>query len=222
MNQITNAFYILSNALLIPVMLLLLISVARVLIECGRVLQEMLSRNQQSLQRRSLEHTLETQGMFECRPSVDDDSDSNLFATIRRLADLGGDLPRISFLVSSLEIRWQRSLDRLRGLVKLGPALGLMGTLIPLGPALVGLAVGDIQTMSNNLVIAFSTTVLGLFVGMVAGYLVNVKKHWYQSDSVLLNFAAERYCVAMPKHLQEQQKLETTESSLLEEEPVNV
>ncbi len=64
------------------------------------------------------------------------------------------------FSISRADLEWQKRLETLRAYIRNGPALGLMGTLIPLGPALVGLAVGDIQTMSTNLVIAFSTTVI--------------------------------------------------------------
>ena len=41
-----------------------------------------------------------------------------------------------------------RRLERTRALVRLGPALGLMGTLIPLSPALAGLANGDVAQLS--------------------------------------------------------------------------
>lgn len=37
-----------------------------------------------------------------------------------------------------------------------------MGTLIPMGPALIGLSGGDIKSMADNPVIAFATTVIGL------------------------------------------------------------
>ena len=42
------------------------------------------------------------------------------------------------------ELAVQRSLDRTRLLVRAGPAIGLMGTLIPLIPGLAALAGGDV------------------------------------------------------------------------------
>lgn len=60
--------------------------------------------------------------------------------------------------------------------------LGLMGTLIPLGPALMGLSSGNIQALATNLVIAFSTTVLGLLVGGVAYAVLVVRRRWYYQD----------------------------------------
>lgn len=208
MNQITHVFYILSNALLIPVMLLLLFSLIRVLTQCGRSIQEFLSRNQHREQRQTVELAIQ-QNQAEWPETS---GNEEFLRTLQQIRFAGDDLPRIAYSISQAEMHWQRKVDLLRGMVKLGPSLGLMGTLIPLGPALVGLAVGDIQTMSNNLVIAFSTTVLGLFVGMLAGYLVTIHKHWYQADLSLLNFAAERLCgLSEPSEHQQQQ----------EEKPIN-
>jgi biopolymer transport protein ExbB/TolQ len=196
MNQLTQVLYLLSNALLIPVMLLLIISVIRVLIQAGSVIHEFLHRSQAAKARRELEAAL-TQSPFMWTTASAPAGDT-FSQTLSSLSSASGDLPRIAYLLSQAELQWAKAIDRLKGLVKLGPGLGLMGTLIPLGPALVGLALGDIQTMSSNLVIAFSTTVLGLFVGMLAGFLVSVKKHWYQADAALLNFVAERVCSSSP------------------------
>ena len=76
-------------------------------------------------------------------------------------------------------------------LVKLGPVLGLMGTLIPMGPALVGLSTGDIATMAYNMQVAFATTVVGLFSGAVGMITLQVKKRWYMQDITQLEFLAE-------------------------------
>jgi biopolymer transport protein ExbB/TolQ len=76
-------------------------------------------------------------------------------------------------------------------LVRLGPILGLMGTLIPISPALVGLAQGDVQTLSDNLVVAFSTTVVGLLIGAI-GYVVStVRERKYLQDISDIEYALE-------------------------------
>ena len=89
---------------------------------------------------------------------------------------------RLLKLLGDLESEVTRRLERTRTLVRLGPMLGLMGTLIPISPALVGLAQGDVQTLSDNLVIAFSTTVVGLLVGGLAYLMSVVRDRWYMSD----------------------------------------
>ena len=61
-----------------------------------------------------------------------------------------------------------RRLERTRILVRMGPALGLMGTLIPLSPALAGLADGNVTELTDNLRVAFGVTVAGLLTGPLA------------------------------------------------------
>lgn len=85
-----------------------------------------------------------------------------------------------------------RRLDRTRIFVRLGPILGLMGTLIPISPALVGLAKGDIATLSANLVIAFSTTVVGLLIGAIAYLLSLGRERNYTQDLTDLEYVLER------------------------------
>jgi hypothetical protein len=68
---------------------------------------------------------------------------------------------RISKRLADYEYRHLRSLERTRILVRFGPALGLMGTLIPLSPRLSGLAHGNVTALTSNLQVAFSVTVTG-------------------------------------------------------------
>ena len=75
-------------------------------------------------------------------------------------------------------------------LVRAGPALGLMGTLIPLAPALTGLASGDTQTLSRDLRLAFSVTVVGLLIGAVAFGISLVRDRLYGQDLSDLEYVA--------------------------------
>ena len=75
-----------------------------------------------------------------------------------------------------------RRLERSRILVRMGPALGLMGTLIPLSPALAGLADGDVATLTENLRVAFSVTVVGLLIGAIAFAISLVRDRLYAQD----------------------------------------
>ncbi len=85
-------------------------------------------------------------------------------------------------LLQEYEFYTIKRLERTRILVRIGPMLGLMGTLIPLAPALVGLASGDVQTLSENLVTAFSVTVLGLLIGGLAFLVSIVRDRLYSQD----------------------------------------
>lgn len=76
-------------------------------------------------------------------------------------------------------------------LVRLGPILGLMGTLIPLGPGLSALGTGDITTLAEALTIAFDTTVTGLIIGGLGFIVSKYRKQWYESDLVTTETVAE-------------------------------
>lgn len=84
--------------------------------------------------------------------------------------------------LADFDLRSLRKLERSRMLVRFGPALGLMGTLIPLSPALEGLADGDVAQLSENLRAAFSVTVLGLLIGAVAFAISLVRDRLYAQD----------------------------------------
>ncbi len=72
------------------------------------------------------------------------------------------------------------------------PSWDCMGTLIPISPALVGLAQGDVDTLSNNLVIAFSSTVVGLLIGGLAYVITTVRDRFYRQDIVDIEYVFDR------------------------------
>jgi biopolymer transport protein ExbB/TolQ len=89
---------------------------------------------------------------------------------------------RIAKRLAEYDYRSVRRLERTRILVRMGPALGLMGTLIPLSPALAALGDGDVQRLTDDLRVAFSVTVAGLFVGAVAFAVSLVRDRMYDQD----------------------------------------
>jgi biopolymer transport protein ExbB/TolQ len=98
---------------------------------------------------------------------------------------------KLEKILQDAELRMAKALEPLRIGVKAGPILGLMGTLIPMGPALIGLSQGDIKSMADNLVIAFATTVVGLVVGGICYGLLVVKSRWYRQDLSDLEYAVD-------------------------------
>lgn len=98
---------------------------------------------------------------------------------------------RIENLLQEYEIKVSKLLDKIRILVRLGPILGLMGTLIPMGGALLALSQGDLTLMAENLVIAFSTTVVGLAVGAVAFVITVYRERWYEEDMKSMEYLTE-------------------------------
>ena len=94
-------------------------------------------------------------------------------------------------LLQDYELKIADELMQARLVARVGPMLGLMGTLIPMGPALMGLSSGNIQQLAANLVIAFSTTVLGLLAGGVAYSILLIKKKWYMQDLSDMEYVVE-------------------------------
>jgi biopolymer transport protein ExbB/TolQ len=96
------------------------------------------------------------------------------------------------------ELGAQRRLDRTRLLVRAGPAIGLMGTLIPLAPGLAALGQGDVALLAENLRDAFGATVVGLLVGTVAFALTLARTRMYTEDLAALEQAVETTPRAAP------------------------
>ena len=96
----------------------------------------------------------------------------------------------VEYALADYELAVQRRLDRTRILVRAGPALGLMGTLIPLAPGLAALDHGDVATLSTDLRTAFAATVVGLLVGTVAFALTLTRTRMYTEDLAALERAA--------------------------------
>lgn len=105
----------------------------------------------------------------------------------------GGDLTRIRVMkrLGDLEIDITKRLERTRVFIRVGPMLGLMGTLIPISPALVGLARGDVETLSANLIVAFTTTVVGLLIGGLAYVVSVVRERRYTQDVSDIEYVLE-------------------------------
>ena len=76
-------------------------------------------------------------------------------------------------------------------IVRLGPVFGLLGTLIPLGPGIIALGQGDTYTLSQSLLTAFDTTILGLICAAVCTVISTVRKKWYKNDMSILETLME-------------------------------
>ncbi len=83
-------------------------------------------------------------------------------------------------LVAREERRYARIVGRNEMGVKAAPMLGLMGTLIPLGPGIAALGTGDLVQLSQSIVLAFDTTVAGLATAVVCMAVVKVRRNWYE------------------------------------------
>lgn len=189
--MIEEVLFDISEALLVPVLVLTVAALALVLVEAGSLLVEVRRRRNRNLW--ELERAVE-----ECRGRLAAGRPSEALAVLlpfawnERMEDaLAGVVEqygrpdaeaRVGKRLAEFDYLSLRRLERTRILVRMGPALGLMGTLIPLSPALAGLADGDVATLTENLRVAFSVTVAGLLIGAFAFGIALIRDRLYAQD----------------------------------------
>ena len=86
-------------------------------------------------------------------------------------------------LIEEEEVTMAKSLEKVDIVTRIGPTLGLMGTLIPMGPGLAALGSGDVTTLANAIIVAFDTTVVGIGAGAVAYVISKIRRRWYEEYS---------------------------------------
>lgn len=193
MNGLIGLLFAICNVLLIPVILVLLAFLGWTIVLFGGFLRETWARRGA---RRRLDRVL-----ADAKRGA---APAELWATLRA-ARSGlarafcahavpgtADAAILAHAVAELEHGITDAMARLSLLTRVGPMLGLMGTLIPLGPALAGLAAGDMQGMAQNLVVAFTTTVIGVLVGALSYAIGLVRRAWYARDLCDLEFVCQR------------------------------
>lgn len=191
MNIISDILYWISTGLLVPVIVLLIVLFGRALLLIGNFYGQYLSiRKTEALLRNEL-NILTPATVEELATKLPEKSSSLVIFYIRQVLEAKGSPAQIQRLLANFEIAADKDLAISKTLTKLGPILGLMGTLIPMGPALAGLASGDIASMAYNMQIAFATTVVGLVAGAIGFLTQQVKQRWYLQDMTNLEFLSE-------------------------------
>ena len=191
MNFISDILYWISTGLLVPVIVLLIILFCRAILLAGSFYGQYLSiRKTETLLRNELSK-LTPDTVEELSSKLPENSRSLVITYMRQVLDARDTPAQVQRLLANFEIAADKDLAISKTLTKLGPILGLMGTLIPMGPALAGLASGDISSMAYNMQIAFATTVVGLVAGAVGFLTQQVKQRWYLQDMTNLEFISE-------------------------------
>ncbi|OUR61793.1 hypothetical protein A9Q74_07720 [Colwellia sp. 39_35_sub15_T18] len=83
-----------------------------------------------------------------------------------------------------LEVFALKKLETLRIVTRIAPMLGLIATMIPMGPALQAMADGNIQGISENLIIAFAAVIWGLTISTLTFWPASVKKRWCAQELI--------------------------------------
>ena len=176
-----NGLFALGQVLRFPVMTLLWVCVVAVLFMAGQALVELVARQRE---RRGFDIKRWLQA-----GSVLDAGEARLGqlpTLLRRLAvdvehgrragtlDRGG----LEHLLLEREEQVRHSLLAPRALVKVGPSVGLIGTLIPMGASLASLASGNLEVMAGQMVVAFTSTIVGLTTGTLAYVIASARQTW--------------------------------------------
>ena len=191
MNTISDIMFWISTGLLVPVIVLLILLFFRSLLLVGSFFGQYVSiRKTDKLIREQME-TLHVTNVDHFAEKLPEKSNSLVVMFMKRILAEQQNKAQVQRLLANFEIAADKDLAISKTLTKLGPILGLMGTLIPMGPALVGLSTGDIASMAYNMQVAFATTVIGLVAGAIGFLTQQVKQRWYLQDMTNLECLVE-------------------------------
>ncbi|MEA3281853.1 MAG: MotA/TolQ/ExbB proton channel family protein [Euryarchaeota archaeon] len=202
-NALQQIISIVSANLLYPVMIVLIILIAGSMIELGGFLFEWRNRHRDlgsmeegAVRARARLEQSDPEGAFgmlgqSCSNSFVHEFLYRVAFLHRGCSDRGMLEVRLEKLLQDINFEMTKKLERSRFVARVGPMFGLMGTLIPMGPALLGLSAGDIDTLANNLVIAFGTTVVGLMAGAIGFMVATVRARWYKQDISDIEYLSE-------------------------------
>ena len=166
MKYVSNVLFWISNGLLVPVIVGLLYFFVNSILLLGIFFNQYLTHSKQTKLLKKTLDSLRADDMEKLKVEAGKLPQSNFTGFLCNIVEA----PSKAYsnrLLADYEVRADAELGKYKLLTKFGPILGLMGTLIPMGPALAGLATGDVASMAYNMQIAFATTVVGLFVGAI-------------------------------------------------------
>ena len=190
MKYVSNVLFWISNGLLVPVIVGLLYFFVNSILLLGIFFNQYLTHSKQTKLLKKTLDSLRADDMEKLTVEAGKLPQSNFTDFLRNIVEA----PSKAYsnrLLADYEVRADAELGKYKLLTKFGPILGLMGTLIPMGPALAGLATGDVASMAYNMQIAFATTVVGLFVGAIGYVLLQIKQRWFVADLADLEFIAD-------------------------------
>jgi len=195
LGTLENGLFALSQVLRLPVIVLLWVCVLSAFFLAGGCVAEYLARRRE---RRGfdLDRWLDQGPVLSADAGRLEQLPATLLSLVGavtgRLGDPGfrhGGLERV---LLEHEATVERRLNGSRLLVRVGPSLGLLGTLIPMGAALASLTAGDLEAMASQMVVAFTTTVIGLATGTAAFAVLVARRGWVAETVLELRFLAER------------------------------
>jgi len=197
MNQVYVILSAVSVALLGPVVVVLLAATAWTIWRLGHATSEAWLRRRTTATYAAVLESLRTAANLRLARRVDAVGPRLLALWAAEASEPAHAEEALERSLDRVELQARARVERLRLVARIGPALGLMGTLIPLGPALVALAEGNLERLARNLVVAFGTTVLGLLVAVLAQVLAVAYGRWYATDLADIEHLVARWSQRM-------------------------
>lgn len=184
---LTGSLDVISQSLTIPVLVILLVIVIITIISLGGVIAEYTSRKKVPVGTiRDLIYDINAAGSVEELKNVISKanipkSQKKALTEIASSESLGRD-SREALARKLFEFEEEKTMENLQKtdiITRIGPTLGLMGTLIPMGPGLAALGAGDINTLASSLTVAFNTTIVGIGSGAMCYVIGKIRSGWY-------------------------------------------
>jgi biopolymer transport protein ExbB/TolQ len=190
MELISKSLFWVANSLLIPDIILLLLLFARALLLAGSFYNQLMVKRRNDKLFGPRIKALSPAGIDALKAALPAKDNSLFTRYLRDLLASPADEAYADYLLSGLENEADKELSLSKILAKMGPVLGLIGTLIAMSPALVGLSSGDISGMAYNMQVVFATTVVGLVISSVGLITLQYKQRWYAKDLYNLEYVA--------------------------------
>jgi biopolymer transport protein ExbB/TolQ len=190
-----SGLYALGQVLRLPVIVLLWVSVAAALYLAGRLLVEVVARRREHADF-DIDRWLADGPPLaadEARRSRLPRAPRGLLEDFRQLdVSRRAQTGTLENLVARHDEQQRATLSAARALVRIGPSLGLLGTLIPMGSSLAALAGGNLSAMAGQMVVAFTSTIIGLATGTAAYAIATVRQGWVNQAIREQRYLAER------------------------------
>lgn len=184
---LTGSLDVISQSLTIPVLIILLVIVIISIITLGGLIAEYTSRRKVPVGTiRDLIYDINSAASVEDLKNVISNAkipkaQKKVLTEIASSEDLGKE-SREALARKLFEFEEEKTINALQKtdiITRIGPTLGLMGTLIPMGPGLAALGAGDINTLASSLTVAFNTTIVGIGSGALCYVIGKIRSGWY-------------------------------------------
>ena len=179
MKIVSEILFIVSNGLMIPVILLLLYFLVKAIWILLGLYGQIKVQREISSTLKALVRDYSDECIKNTQIKLQATGESIVSEYLKRIIEHKHDSRYCEHELADFQVEVQKNLAKYRMLVKFGPMLGLMGTLIPMGPALVGLGLGDISSMAYNMQVAFATTVIGMLVSGIGLCALQLNQRYY-------------------------------------------